>query len=140
MNGSKFEFTFLYLIDLHNLKKMGRLGLEVHPHFVPEKVTHTKPIIEKPEESTQNMEEKLVEDPVDTISKALEEISIDILKCETCKKDFKSKSGLTRHINQKHAVVDTAAKCDHSCLKCGKGFSDKYTLKRHSRDSKCKDA
>ena len=36
MNEHRFAFLFIYMIDLHNLDKVGRLGLQVHPQSVPD--------------------------------------------------------------------------------------------------------
>ena len=54
-----------------------------------------------------------------------------IYQCQSCDRDFKSKYGLSSHVNEKHKAVPTEYKCDI----CGEGnlFSPQSRVK-HKRD------
>ena len=126
MNPARFHFHFLYMIDLHNMQKINRLGLEVHPKFVPE---GEPPQVEAQGPPQQQGNEAMEIDQPEATEKQHQ--------CPHCDKNFKSNHGLKRHCNIKHPQPGNNN--TNMCSKCRHTFSSKSTLNRHQRTSKCKD-
>ena len=127
MNPVRFHFMFLYMIDIHNMDKMNRLGIELHPQFVPEVAPAQVETQDSPPQE-QDDEQMETDQP---------EAQENQNQCSHCNKTFKSNHGLTRHCNQKHPQPGNNNQ--NMCSKCRKNFSSKSTLNRHQRESKCKD-
>ncbi len=51
-----------------------------------------------------------------------------VYKCKNCDKIYKTKDGLRVHIKFKHSKIESL-----QCVKCGKHFVNKYSLKNHLR-------
>ena len=86
MNPARFHFFFIYLLDLHNLEKINRLGMELHPKFVPE-VEPAQVEAQGPPQP-QDIEAMEIDQPDAQESQ---------YQCPHCEKPFKSNHGLTRH-------------------------------------------
>ena len=130
MNEHRFAFLFIYMIDLHNLDKVGRLGLQVHPQSVPDIEIQAPP----PQNATPPAPANVQEEP--NVNTAEE--NDKPYQCNECKMRFKSNHGLTRHSNQKHPKVNNNDE-KNVCQNCKTSFSSKSTLNRHKRQTKCKD-
>ena len=49
--------------------------------------------------------------------------------CNYCKKLYKEKHNLNKHINNKHIIKE-----DYTCSNCGKMFQQKQSLTRHDKN------
>ena len=126
MNPARFHFCFIYMVDLHNLDKINRLGLELHPKFVPEGEPPQVEAQGPPQQ--QGIEAMEIDQPEATEKQH---------QCPHCDKNFKSNHGLKRHCNIKHPQPGNNN--TNMCSKCRHTFSSKSTLNRHQRTTKCKD-
>ena len=130
MNEPRFMMMFLYMIDLHNLDRVGLLGLQVNPQFVPD-IEMQEPL---PQNASPPAPANVQEEP--NVNKAEE--NTKPYQCNECEMRFKSNHGLTRHSNQKHPKVNNNDE-KNKCQNCKTSFSSKSTLNRHKRQTKCKD-
>lgn len=53
------------------------------------------------------------------------------LECPQCKKSFKRKSDLNRHVKNKNCTEDLV------CIQCQKQFTNIFNLNRHTQSKKC---
>ena len=135
MNSVRFHFLFLYMIDLNNLDRVGRLGFQVHPQYeLDQPIAQPSSEIQVPVHENESRAEK------DHEQEKLEKDKGNFpYQCPECEKRFRGNHGLTRHSNQMHPKVNNNVE-KNTCPKCNKAFSSISTLNRHKRESKtCKE-
>lgn len=135
MNSVRFHFLFLYMIDLNNLDRVGRLGFQVHPQYeLDQPIAQPSSEIQVPVHENESPAER------DHEPEKLEKDKGNFpYQCPECEKRFRANHGLTRHSNQMHPKVNNNVE-KNTCPKCNKAFSSISTLNRHKRESKtCKE-
>jgi uncharacterized Zn-finger protein len=114
---------FLYNIDLHNLKIQKMLHT-MHPLYST---------VEKVIDGLSILQVDAKHEDKETVSSPFTDAQANVLsaiQCHICKRSFKTKAGLTKHIKLKHAEEEEQSQ-EFSCSVCNKTCKNASGLTRH---------
>lgn len=120
MNENRFRLFFVYAIDLHNLKFNGQLSSS-HPRIAaPICQSVNNDLVAALKDMTLNQD-------------ADKAVSEKQLSCDVCGKNFKSQSGMTRHMKTVHPDKNIQPENMLQCDLCTKYRKSVSGLTRHKK-------